>query len=154
MRVSVLCLALLVACGQSNQDKIREQMEREAARNPDQPAKPVEKKEPGALPSAGSDKKAKAAPDPEPTTPEEIDTARKKAMNEGRDKDVIKYCEAGNVDPAKSDSQALLGCTLAACRLKDADKARKWAPGMLRDKKDKPLYDQAKKTCLTNNVGI
>ena len=60
----------------------------------------------------------------EPTTPAEIEHARNQAMIDGRDKDVLKYCEMGKLDD-KSNPQALLGCTLAACRLKDEATARK-----------------------------
>jgi hypothetical protein len=144
-------LVLVLGCGQSNEDKLREQIEKDSKRAPPPSAetKPAEKRE---VPA--SEKKEAPPPDPEPTTPEEIDTARKKAMNDRRDKDVVKYCELGKVDPATSDGQVLMGCTLSACRLKDEEKARTWAAGMLREKKDKPLYDQAKKTCLGLQVAI
>jgi hypothetical protein len=146
----LLVLVVLLGCGQSNEDKLREQIERDSKRAPPPSAETkVEKKQ---LPS--DEKKDVPLPDPEPTTPEEIDTARKKAMNDRRDKDVVKYCEMGKVDPAKSDGQVLMGCTLSACRLKEEEKARTWAAGMLREKKDKPLYDQAKKTCLAAQVAL
>src|SRR5262245_45024042 len=60
----------------------------------------------------------------EPEKPEDIDLARKQAMLEGRDADVIKYCEMQGVTDGKSDPQVLLGCALAACRINQADKAR------------------------------
>ena len=142
-------LVALFGCGKSNEEQLREQIERDQKRavGSETEAK-VEKRE---LPPSTKDA---APPEPEPTTPEEIDKARMQAMIDGRDKDVIKYCEAGNVTPDKSDGQVLLGCTLAACRIKQEDKARAWAAGLLRNKKDKPLHDQAKKTCLANQVGI
>ena len=139
---------LAFGCGKSNEEQLREQIAKEQARNPE-PDKKVEKRvEPATV------TKDAAPPEPEPTTPEEIDNARKKAMIDGRDKDVIKYCEMANVTPDKSDGQVLLGCTLAACRIKQEDKARAWAAGLLRNKKDTPLHDQAKKTCLANQVGL
>ena len=144
----LVLLVFLLGCGKSNEEKLREQIERDQKRavGSDSETK-IEKRE--APPPIDA-----PPPQPEPTTPEEIDTARKQAMIDGRDKDVIKYCEAGNVTPDKSDGQILLGCTLAACRIKQEDKARAWAAGLLRDKKNKPLHDQAKKTCLANQVGI
>lgn len=86
---------------------------------------------------------------PEPTTPEEIDAARKQAMIDGREKDVIKYCEMAKVDPKKTDPQVLLGCALAACRLGDMDKAKPWAEHL-----PKALKDQAIKICSANSVKL
>ena len=57
-------------------------------------------------------------------TPEAIEQARGEAMLKGRDRDVIKYCELGGIEAGKSDPQALLGCTLAACRAHEQDKAK------------------------------
>ena len=85
---------------------------------------------------------------PEPTTPEEIDQARKQAMIDGREKDVIKYCEMMKVDD-KTDPQIRLGCTLAACRVNDADKARGWSAAL-----PKELKGIAVKTCLELKVGL
>ena len=69
-------------------------------------------------------------------------------MIDGRDKDVLKYCEMGKLDD-KSNPQALLGCTLAACRLKDEATAKKYGTPI-----KGPLRDQAKKVCLANQIGI
>jgi len=87
--------------------------------------------------------------EPEPTTPEEIETARKKAMIEGRDQDAIKYCEMAGMEAGKSDPQALLGCAIAACRIKDLDKARAWSKDL-----PKPLMKQAKQICAANRVAL
>jgi hypothetical protein len=146
----LLLLVAVLGCGKSADEQLREQVERDMKRNaplatetPNEPSRELPAPKPETPPPA-----------PEPTTPEEIDTARKQAMIDGRDKDVIKYCELGKVDPDKSDPQVVLGCVLAACRIDDVDRARAWAQGLTRNKKDRPLYDQAKKTCLANRVGL
>jgi hypothetical protein len=150
MRIAALVLALgLVGCGKSNEEKLKEEIAAQQARaaagaDPTAPAPKVVKQAPEPV------KKEVAPPDPEPTTPEEIDTARKKAMIAGKDKDVIRFCEMGKVDE-KADPQVLLGCTLAACRVNDADKAKAWAKGVA---KSKPLLDQAIKTCMANKVAL
>ena len=69
-------------------------------------------------------------------------------MIDGRDKDVLKYCEMGKLDD-KSNPQALLGCTLAACRIKDEATAQKYGTPI-----KGPLKDQAKKVCLQNQIGL
>lgn len=84
---------------------------------------------------------------PEPTTPAEIDEARKKAMMENKDADVIKYCEMGGIKSDTGDGQAALGCALAACRLGQADKAKAWAA-----KLPKALKQQANTICMANQV--
>lgn len=91
----------------------------------------------------------KKVEDPEPTTPEEIEMARKKALLEGREKDAIKYCEMAGMEAGKSDPQALLGCAIAACRIKDVDRARAWSKEL-----PKPLMKQAKQICAANRVGL
>lgn len=127
---------------------MQEEADRDHKAHMDDPA-PVEKKR--ELPP--SEKKEVKPPDPEPTTPKEIDDARKKAMIEGRDKDVVRFCEMGKIDN-KSDPQAILGCTLAACRIMQTDKAKSWAAAITASgsKDAKPLYDQAVKTCMANKV--
>jgi len=141
----LLVTFLVVACGKSADEQMREDIAKESERRgplpSDEPPKPARE-----LPA----KQDKPPPDPEPTTPEEIDTARKKAMIDGRDKDVIRFCEMGKVDD-KSDPQILLGCTLAACRINEVDKAKAWSKGVA---KSKPLLDQAIKTCLANKVTL
>ena len=86
---------------------------------------------------------------PEPSTPEEIELARKAALMEGRDVDALKYCELAGIEAGKSDEQALLGCALAACRGKDLDKARAWAKGLGKD-----LLKEAKKICRANGAPL
>ncbi len=142
--VLALVAVLAVGCGKSADERLKEDMKKEHARHADEPnpAEPTHREIPDAT------AKPDAAPEPEPTTPEEIDNARKKAMIDGRDKDVIKYCEMGHYAD-KPDPQIMLGCTLAACRVMDADKAKEWAKGVA---SSKPLYDQAIKTCMANKV--
>ncbi len=86
---------------------------------------------------------------PEPKTPEEIEQARREAMLKGRDADVVKYCEMGGIEAGKSDEQALLGCTLAACRIKQADKAKAWSAKLSR-----PLMQQAIRICAASSVSL
>jgi hypothetical protein len=86
---------------------------------------------------------------PEPSTPEEIDLALKSAMVEGRDLDVLKYCEMAGIEPGKGDGQAQLGCALAACRTEQAEKARTWSKGL-----PKPLLKQAAQVCLANQIAL
>lgn len=147
-RIAVVLLAL-VACGKSVDEEIREQAAKDQARAAANPEpKPVQRELPP--------QKEKPPPDPEPTTPEEVDKARKKAMIEGRDKDVIRFCEMGKVDEKgdKADGQALLGCTLAACRINEPDKAKAWSKVLVTTKQGKPLMEQAVKTCTANKVAL
>lgn len=148
MRITAIALVLLIGgCGKSAEEQLKEEIAAQQAKgglpDPTAPEPKVVKQAPDPVV-----KKDKPPPDPEPTTPEEIDTARKKAMIDGRDKDVVRFCEMGKVDD-NSDPQVLLGCTLAACRLNDPDKAKAWAKGVA---KSKPLHDQAIKTCMANKV--
>lgn len=143
MKHAIVIIALLVAgCGKSGEQRAREEAEAEAKKHPEEaPAPPPPKQ------VAPADK-PKAPSEPEPTTPAEIDHARNQAMIDGRDKDVIKYCELAKLDD-KSNPQALLGCALAACRLNDADKAKVYAKPL-----PKLLMDQARKVCLTYHIGV
>ncbi|MCX5747687.1 MAG: hypothetical protein NT062_34925 [Proteobacteria bacterium] len=141
----MLALGLVVSCGgKSAEDRGREAAEAEAKAHGDldksDEAAPIVKKEPATV------AKPDAAPIPEPTTPEEIDHARKQAMIDGREKDVVRFCEMQKID-AKSDPQAQLGCGLAACRLSDVDKARAWTGALPKD-----LKAIAVKTCLALSV--
>ncbi len=136
-----LFLTTAISC-KSGGDKPRSEPEAEPASQP--AATPTS---PPAQPSA-----TEAAPAaPEPTTPEEIDAARKNAMMAGKDADVIKYCEMAGIkglgEGGKGDGQAQLGCALAACRSDQADKAKAWAKGL-----PKALKDQANKICLASKV--
>jgi hypothetical protein len=109
----------------------------------------VEEPKPKAAPTTGARGRGKPKPpEPEPTTPAEIDHARNQAMIDGKDKDVLKYCEMGKLDD-KSNPQALLGCTLAACRIKDEATAKKYGTPI-----KGPLKDQAKKVCLLNQIAL
>jgi hypothetical protein len=159
MKNVVLGLALALAgiaacglsgCGKSGEDAGKEMMEQEAAKHPDPeaPAKPAMKQPPP--PSAAP---VDAAPAPDPTTPADLEKAFKTAMNAQKDKDVLHYCDLMKPDD-KSPIQTLMGCTLSACRTKDADLARKYV-GLLPSTKDgKALHDQAVKICASNQVSL
>lgn len=86
---------------------------------------------------------------PEPTTPEELELALKSAMVEGRDQDVLAYCEKSGIDAGKVDAQTALGCTLSACRLTQQDKARAWSKSL-----PKELKKQAVQICMANKVTL
>jgi hypothetical protein len=151
MKHALMALVLFVAaCGKSGDEQAKEDNEREAAKiaaqapkDEPKPATPTT-----ATPPPEAAKPADKPPEPEPTTPAEIDHARNQAMIDGRDKDVLKYCDMGKVDD-KSSPQVLLGCTLAACRLKDEATAKKYGEPI-----KGPLRDQAKKVCITNQIGL
>jgi hypothetical protein len=150
MRIGILAL-LLVGCGKSVGDELKDEIAKDYARRGPDPAAP-EAKPVKELPK--KEKKEEAPPDPEPTTADEIDKARKKAMIAGKDKDVIRFCEMGKPSE-KTDPQVMLGCTLAACRIKDEEKAKAWAQLIAKykdAKMSKPLFDQAVKTCMANQV--
>ena len=140
----LLAAVLGFACkGKSGEEKAREQLtpediDRQKATGSSDTTKP--------LPPAPKPIADAAVAEPEPTTPEEIDKARKKAMIDGRDKDVIKYCEMAGITE-KSDQQAALGCALAACRLKETDKAKTWSSNL-----PKELKETAIKVCAANAV--
>src|SRR5207245_2700317 len=137
-----LILVVLAACGKSGADRAKEEMVAKAAKEAaDNPPPPVEKKE---VTPPAAEKKEAPPPAPEPTTPAEIEKAFKQAMIDGKDKDVLKYCDMMKLDE-KSNPQSLMGCTLAACRIKDADTAKKYAAGMPNSKDGKALLIQAKK---------
>jgi hypothetical protein len=114
-------------------------------------AKPEPKPAPAeaAPPPAAAPVEPAEPAEPEPTTPEEIELARKSALMEGRDEDAYKYCEMAGIEAGKSDEQALLGCALAACRIKDVDKAREWSKGL-----SSALMTQAKKICKASGVPL
>lgn len=148
MKHGLMAVVLLfAACGKSGEEQAKEDNAREAAKVAAQAPKEEAKPTPAAPPPTET-KPAEKPPEPEPTTPAEIDKARNQAMIDGRDKDVLKYCEMGKLDD-KSNPQALLGCTLAACRVKDEETAKKYAAPI-----KGPLREQAKKVCLANQIGI
>jgi hypothetical protein len=135
--VIAIALTLSIGCGGA-EDQGRAQAEAEAKKHEAAAPPPTEVKAPP------TESKPKPPPEPEPTTPAEIDRARNQAMIDGRDKDVLKYCAAGKLDD-KSNPQALLGCTLAACRLGDVDTAKGYSKAL-----PKLLMDQAKRVCVAN----
>jgi 3-oxoacyl-ACP reductase-like protein len=143
---SLVCLLLFAISCKS--DKTRTEPETESP----SPAPTASQPAPTPAPPPTQAQPAEAAPAaPEPTTPEEIDAARKNAMLAGKDADVIKYCEMAGIkglgEGGKGDGQSQLGCALAACRLNQPDKAKAWARGL-----PKALKEQANKICLANNV--
>ena len=144
-KLIVVALFVVVACKSKDdmQEEIKKQQER-AASMPKEPD-PSEKKK---LDTPEPEKKQDEIPEPDPSKPESVHEARKQAMILGRDKEVIRFCEMGKVDE-KSDPQARLGCALAACRLKEADKAKMWAKGL-----EKALFEQANKVCVANTVTL
>jgi hypothetical protein len=148
MKRMLMAVLLVVACGKSGEEQAKEDNAREAAKEAAKQAEVAPKPETAPTPVPTETKPAEKPAEPEPTTPEEIEHARNQAMIDGRDKDVLKYCEMSKLDD-KSNPQALLGCTLAACRLKDEATARTYAAPI-----KGPLRDQAKKVCLANQVGI
>ncbi|MBX3154755.1 MAG: hypothetical protein KF773_02060 [Deltaproteobacteria bacterium] len=152
MRTCVVVIASLLAfgCGKSAEDRAREDSEAEAkkAGNPDpKPTSPSDSKPEPKL-SPKKEKVEAPPPDPEPTTPAELEAARKKAMNEGRTKDVLRYCDQSNLDD-KSDPQIRLGCTFAACREKDAERAQKWGKSL-----EKKYKDNAIRPCATAGISL
>ena len=148
MKRMLMAVLLAVACGKSGEEQAKEDNARQAAKEAAKQAETAPKPETAPTPTPTETKPAEKPAEPEPTTPAEIEHARNQAMIDGRDKDVLKYCEMSKLDD-KSNPQALLGCTLAACRLKDEETARKYSAPI-----KGPLRDQAKKVCLANQVGI
>jgi hypothetical protein len=152
----VIGLVLLFACGKSAEDQAKEDMaKQEAARKAaEPPPPPPPPKQTAEAPPASAPKADKPAePEPEPTTPAEIEKAFKQAMIDGRDKDVLKYCDMMQLF-AKSNPQSLMGCTLAACRINDVATAKRYAAGLPSSKDGAALLVQAKKVCLANKVGL
>ena len=148
MKRMLMAVLLVVACGKSGEEQAKEDNAREAAKEAAKQAEAPVKKETAPTPAPAETKPADKPPEPEPTTPAEIEHARNQAMIDGRDKDVLKYCEMSKLDD-KSNPQALLGCTLAACRIKDEATARKYGTPI-----KGPLKDQAKKVCIQNQIGL
>lgn len=140
--IFAVTVVLLAACGNTEREAAEEARKNAPKKAETAPAETVHKDTPAATPTK------QAAPEPDPTKPEEIDRARNQAMIDGRDKDVLKYCELGKLDD-KSNPQALLGCTLAACRIHDADTAKRYSKAL-----PKLLMDQAKKVCSTQKVDL
>ena len=142
--IALALVVLSAACGNG------EEAGREAVANEAAQREHAEKLPPPVTttPAPPPTTKPVKAPEPEPTTPAEIEHARNQAMIDGRDKDVLRFCEMGKLDD-KSNPQALLGCTLSACRIKDADTARRYAKPLA-----KAYLDQAKRVCIQNQVAL
>lgn len=152
MRTTVLICLLLLGCGKSAEQRAKEDSEAEdkKAGNPNPKASPssqdTSRPEPKLQPK--KEKVEKPPPDPEPTTPAEVEAARIKAINEGREKDAVRFCAMSNLD-AKSDPQKRLGCTFAACRAKDAEKAQLWAKDL-----EKKYKDNAVRPCASVGISL
>lgn len=144
MSLRIACIVLLLACC-GGDDKPKPATQETKA-----PSPPPPETKPAAPPPEAKPAKP---PEPEPTTPAEIDKAFKRAMIEGRDKDVLKYCEMLKLDD-KSNPQSLMGCALAACRAKDADTAKRYVAPLSTSKTGKSLLVQVKKVCVSNNVAL
>ncbi|HTR52887.1 MAG TPA: hypothetical protein VMJ10_19365 [Kofleriaceae bacterium] len=154
MKHAIWCLALVWACGKSGEEQAKEDMARRAAEEAKlqaETAPPPKVVQEAPAPVAAP--KPAAPPAPEPTTPAELDKAFKQAMIDGRDKDVLHYCEMLKLDDT-SNPQSLMGCTLAACRTNDADTAKRYAASLPKSKDGAALLVQAKKVCLANKVGL
>jgi hypothetical protein len=135
----------MVACGNSGEN----QPKPAAQETKDTPPPPPTTKPAAPPPEA----KPAKPPAPEPTTPAELDKAFKQAMIDGREKDVLKYCDMLKLDD-KSNPQSLMGCTLAACRAKDADTAKRYAAHLSASKTGQQLLVQAKKVCASSSVAL
>jgi hypothetical protein len=146
MKIRIACIVLVLACGNSDEDRAKPapQETKESSPPPPKETKPA--------PPPPAAKPAKP-PEPEPTTPAEIDKAFKLAMIDGREKDVLKYCDMLKLDD-KSNPQSLMGCALAACRAKDADTAKRYAAALSVSKTGKQLLVQVKKVCVSNKVEL
>lgn len=141
-----LWIAIAIAACGNGEEAGRQAAQEEAARQhaAETPAAAPVQKGSADQPAA----KPVKEPEPEPTTPEQLDHALKQAMIDGRDKDVLRYCEQSKLDD-KSNPQTLLGCTLSACRIKDQDTARRYAKPMT-----KKYLDQAVRVCAANQISL
>jgi hypothetical protein len=143
MRHAIIAVLALVACGKSAEQEAKEEAQRNQPKPTEvAPAETVHKD----LPPPPTAKPT--APEPDPNKPEEVERARNQAMIDGRDKDVLRYCAMAKLDD-KSNPQALLGCTLSACRIKDADTAKQYSKAL-----PKLLMDQAKRVCGTAKIDL
>ena len=147
MKLVWIAVVMLVACGDDDLAKRKAAMDRAA--KADQPAAPAPKPADTPKPAADTPAARPATPkepEPDPNDAAAIEHARNQAMIDGRDKDVLHYCELGKLDD-KSNPQALLGCTLAACRLKDADSAHKYGKPLA-----KAYRDNANRVCSQSQI--
>ena len=152
MKTAIMLALALFACGKSSEQQAKDDMDKEVAKHPDlAPTTPAEK--PAMKPSTTPTAAPEAPPPPDPTNAADLDKAFKQAMIDGKDKDVLHYCELLKLDD-KSSIQSVMGCTLSACRTKNADLGKHYA-GLLPSTKDgKALHDQAVKICATNQVTL
>ena len=148
MKTIVVVLVALVACGKSAEEQAKEDVAKQAAKDQSRKVEPAAVQKGSAAPAPAPEAKPKEPEAPEPTTPEEIENARKAAMNAQDIPKAMKYCDMSKLDD-KSDPQKLLGCTLAACRSKNEDKARAWAKPL-----PKKYLDNAKPVCLKEGIGL
>ncbi|HEY4241234.1 MAG TPA: hypothetical protein VGM88_15530 [Kofleriaceae bacterium] len=146
MKLLWIAIVLAAACGNGEEAGRQAAHDKAASEHHDDPAAPAVVHEGSADPAPVA--KPKADPIPDPTTPAELDHALKQAMIDGRDKDVLRFCDLSKFD-AKSNPQSLLGCTLSACRTKDADTAKRYAAPLA-----KAYMDEARKVCLSDGVSI
>ena len=143
MKLVWIALVLAAACGSEDLAKKKAEMDKQAKSEepPPKVAPPPSELKPTDTPKAAPKESG-----PEPTTPEELDKALKQAMIDGRDKDVIKYCNQLTIDD-KTNPQSLLGCTLSACRTKDADSAHKFSKPL-----QKQYRDAATRVCAQAQI--
>jgi hypothetical protein len=150
MRIAILCVAVLFACNKGSEDQAKEDMEKQAAAHPDPEApKPPPPTKPAAAPVAP---KAEEPLPPDPTNQADIEKLFKAAMNAQKDKDVLHYCELMKFDD--KSFQATFGCTLSACRTKQADLANKYIAMLPKTKDGTALRLQAVKVCTSMGVSI
>jgi hypothetical protein len=140
--IAIALAAITAACGKSAEQEAKEEAQRNQPKQTEvAPASTVHKDTPA--PAAKP-----TAPEPDPNNAAEVDRARNQAMIDGRDKDVLRYCVMAKLDD-KSNPQALLGCTLAACRSKDLDNAKLYSHAL-----PKLLMEQAKRVCAATKIDI
>ena len=153
MRIAILCVAVLAfACGsKSSEQQAKEDMEKQAAAHPDPetPKPPPPTKGP---PPPVAAPKAEEPPPPDPTNQADLEKAFKTAMNAQKDKDVLHYCELMKFDD--KSFQATFGCTLSACRTKNADLANKYVAMLPKTKDGTALRLQAVKVCTSLGVSL
>lgn len=146
MRTLLCVVVALAACGKSDDDLKAEIAKQQARHGDESEATAVETKK--VETPAEPKKTEETIAEPDPSNPEDVHRARKEAMMLKRYADVVRFCEMGKIDE-KSDQQARFGCALAACNLKEADKARMWAKGI-----ERALLEQAIKVCTPAGVTL
>src|SRR5690242_9777179 len=92
-----IALVLLCACGKSPAEQAKENIAAQAAKEaPAAPAAPAAASTSAPPPPPAA--KPAPPPAPDPTTPAELDHALKQAMIDGRDKDVLRFCDMSKLD--------------------------------------------------------